>query len=138
MLTMNVAMPEPMMSLSMTYSININRINPKDAAAGNSNNVAIDISIGQFENFLCGLNEDNFIINTLSAPLDGHNASIYSVGASSTSRGGSPSCNYSINIAPARYQDNQYLWGDGNYTFQIDYVRNGQQLANKTFNLTII
>ena len=136
MLVLNIAMPKPV-SLSMTYSININRINAEDASAGNSNNVAIDISIGQFGNFLCGLNEDNFIINTLSTPPDGYDAAIYSVGASFTSRGESSSCNYSINIAPVSFQDKQYPWVKGNYTFQIDFVRNGQQLTNKAFNLTM-
>ena len=91
-------------SLSQAYSININQIDSKEAAVGNSNTVAIDISINQFEYFLCGLNAGNFIIDTLNAPPNGHNVSIYSVGGSSTPHEGSILCNYSINIAPASYQ----------------------------------
>jgi hypothetical protein len=130
----NIVTPKPV-PLSMTYSIYINKINPKDAAAGNSNNVTLDISINQFGKFLCGLTADNFIIDTLNKPADGHDATIYSVGGSFASREGSPLCNYKINIAPISYQDKQYLWVKGNYTFEIDYVRNERELANESFNL---
>jgi len=133
----NICVSKPV-PLSQAYSININQIDSKEAAVGNSNIVAIDISINQFEYFLCGLNAGNFIIDTLNAPPNGHNVSIYSVGGSSKPHGGSILCNYSMNIAPASYQDKQYPWVEGNYTFQVTYVRNGQKLAAKTFILAVI
>ena len=137
MLALNMVVSKP---VSMpTYSININRINPMGAAPGNSNRLIIDASVIQSGYFVCGLNAGNFILNTLEAPSNGHQFVIYSIGVSSTSIGGyHSSCNYSISVAPASNQGEQYTWGEGTYSLQLDYIKNGRQLANKTFNFTVI
>jgi len=71
--------------------------------------MAIDVSVTQLGNPICGLNADNFVLDTLKGPLDGQNVVIYSVGASSAFRGGSHStCDYSLTLAPASYQGEQY------------------------------
>ena len=49
-LVLNIVASKPI-QLSQAYLININQINLRDAATGNSNNVGIDISINQFEYF---------------------------------------------------------------------------------------
>ncbi|MDD1751964.1 MAG: hypothetical protein LUQ38_02600 [Methanotrichaceae archaeon] len=137
MLAMNIVGSKPVSS-ALTYSIDNNRIAPMGVAPGNSNMMAIDVSVTQLGNSICGLNADNFILDTLKVPSNGQNVAIYSVGASSASRGGShSSCNYSLNLAPASYQGKQYTWVEGIYTFQLGYVKNGQQLANRTFNFTV-
>jgi hypothetical protein len=107
------------------------------AAPGNSNKVIIDANVIQSGYFVCGLNSGNFILETLKTPPNGHDVVINSVGVSSTSTRGGHSCNYSINVAPASNQGGQYTWGNGTYNLKLDYIKDEQQLANKTFNFTV-
>ena len=137
MLATNIVGSIPVTSV-FTHSINVNRIDPMGAAPGNANKAAIEISVKQLGDFICGLNVDNFILNTLKTPSYDQNLTIYSVGSSSASRGGGYSaCNYSINVAPASDQGRQYTWEDGTYILQLNYIKNGRQLANETFNFTV-
>ena len=108
------------------------------ATPGNSKEAAIDATVTQSGYFFCGLNAGNFILETLKTPPNGHDVVINSVGVAYTStKGGHSSCNYSINVAPASNQGGQYTWGNGTYNLQLDYIKDGQQLANKTFNFTV-
>ena len=110
-----------------------------DAAPGNSNEAAIDATVTQLGDFICGLNVGNFRMNTLKAPANGRDIVIYSVGVSSASSGGGhASCNCSINVAPTSNQGMQYPWEEGTYTLQLDYINNGGKLASKIFNLTLM
>ena len=77
---LNIVGSKPVSS-SLTYSININQINPTGAAPGNSNKAVIGVSVTQLGDSICGLNEDNFKLDTLKAPFYCQNIVIYSVGA---------------------------------------------------------
>ncbi len=135
---LNTAEPIPISSVLM-YSININRINSMGAAPGNSNEAAIDVTVTQLGDSICGLNADNFRMHTLKAPTYGSDIVICSVGISyASSWGNHASCNCSINMAPTSNQGKQYPWEEGDYTLQLDYINNGGKLASETFNLTVI
>jgi hypothetical protein len=122
---------------ALLYSINISRINPMGAAAGNSKEAVIEVNVTELGGYACGLDINNFRLETLKAPYHGQKIAIYSVRSSAVAIGHPHApCIYSINVAPAGNQGGQYTWGEGAYNLQLDYIKNGRQLANKTFNFT--
>jgi len=108
------------------------------ATPGNSNKAVIEVNVTKLEGFVCGLDINDFKLDTLKAPYYGQKIAIYSVRAAASARGQPhASCIYSMDIAPADNQGGQYLWGNGTYCLQLDYIKDGQQLVNKTFNFTV-
>jgi hypothetical protein len=127
----------PVTSVNL-YSIYINRINLMGAAPGNSNGAVISVNVTELGGYACGLDINNFKLETLKAPYYGQNLAIKSVRESAAVRGRPHApCLYSIHVAPAGGQKGQYTWGQGTYTLDLAYIKNGRQLTNKTFNFTI-
>ena len=108
------------------------------AAAGNSKEAVIEVNVTELRGYVCGLDIDNFKLDTLKAPYHGQKVAIYSVRSSAVAIGQPHApCIYSINVAPASDQGSQYTWGEGTYLLDLDYIKNGRQLANTTFNFTV-
>ena len=109
------------------------------ATPGNSNKAVIAVNVTKLQGYICGLDVNDFKIDTLKALFYNQKVAIYSVRASAASSGQPHSpCTYSMDVAPASNQGGQYTWGKGTYNLQLDYIKDEQQLANKTFNFTVI
>jgi hypothetical protein len=111
----------------------INWISTTGAAKGNSQRVGVDFNVVLPTGTpICGLDNSNFKLETLSVPPGGAEV-MGGVGAST-----SPSCDYIMNIAPIMdYQGNPYTWGPGEYIVVIRYIKDGKELASKNINFTI-
>jgi len=137
MLAADIVGSIPVTSVNL-YSINVNQIDLMGAAPGNSYKAVINVNVTKLEGFVCGLDINDFKLDTLKAPYHGQKIAIYSVRASAAARGQPHApCIYSMNIAPADNQGGQFTWGNGTYTLQLDYIKDGEQLANTKFNFTV-
>ena len=109
-----------------------------DSSAGNSKEAVIEANVTQLEGYVCGLDINNFKLNTLKAPYYGQKVAINSVRSSAVAIGHPHApCYYSIRIAPETNQGGQFTWGKGTYSLKLNYINNGRQLAYQTFKLTV-
>ncbi|RQW81259.1 MAG: hypothetical protein EHM14_01780 [Methanothrix sp.] len=134
-------------------SVNVDSIDIGQAASGNSKPVNLTVSVIQSlggiqtSEAICGLERNNFEIDTLEAPSGGKAARIMSV--SPTYAGytnPTAPCSYWISIFPtADYLNPGYPsspakqnnWADGVYTIRLRYMNQGNEFAGKTFSVTI-
>jgi hypothetical protein len=138
MIAADIVSSIPVTSVNI-YSIYISRIDLMGAAPGNSNGAVISVNVTELGGYACGLDINNFKLDTLKAPFFGQNIAINSVRESAAAHGQPHApCTYSINIAPAGNRDGQYTWGKGTYILQLNYIKGGRQLAIKTFNFTVL
>jgi hypothetical protein len=134
-------------------SVNVDAIDIGQAASGNSKPVNLTVSVIQSlggiqtSEAICGLERNNFEIDTLEAPSGGKAARIKSVSPTYASYTNPPGpCSYWISIFPtADYLNPGYPsspakqnnWVDGVYTIRLRYTNQGNEFAGKTFSVTI-
>lgn len=120
--------------------INIGLIKVSPAHAGNSMpvNMSISLILPATQQTVCGLGASNFKLDTLMVPPYGPAIVIKNVFAiSAIAINQSPSCVYWISMVPTSYNGKQYTWVSGTYTLKLYYIKNGQQIANKTFSFRV-
>jgi hypothetical protein len=134
-------------------SVNVDAIDIGQAASGNSEPVNLTVSViqslggVQMSEAICGLERNNFEIDTLEVPTGGKAARIMSVGPTYAGYTNPPApCSYWISIFPTADYLNpgspsspakQNNWVNGVYTIRLRYVNQGNEFASKTFSVTI-
>ena len=138
---------------SSTPSINVDAIDIEQAAPGNSNPVNLTVSVIQSlggiqtSEAICGLERNNYEIDTLEVPVGGKAARIMGVGPTQASYTNPPApCGYWISIIPTTDYLNpgspsspakQNTWVSGTYSLRLRYLNQGNEIASKTFSITI-
>lgn len=110
------------------------------ALPGNSEpvNLGIRVVSGATNQDICGLDESNFNLETLTVPPGGPAIVIKNIYPTSAVAVNQPvSCNYWLDMVPTSYQGSQYTWLTGTYTLKLNYMANGKQLASKTFSFRV-
>lgn len=108
------------------------------AAPGNSNPFNISVNVTQFASAIqsaesiCGLKVSDFKIDTIKTPPMGAQVAIKSV-----TMVRNPDCNYLISLVPISNPGKQNTWWNGIYTLQLNYLKDGKQLASCKLNLPI-
>jgi len=108
------------------------------AAPGNSEPFNISVNVTQFASAIqssesiCGLKVSDFKIDTIKTPLMGAQVAIKSV-----TMVRNPDCNYLISIIPLSNPGKQSTWRNGIYTLQLNYLKDGKQLASCELNLPL-
>ena len=138
---------------SSVPSVNVDAIDIGQAASGNSRPVNLTVSVIQslggiqMSEAICGLERNNFEIETLEVPPGGKDVRIMSVGSTYAGYTNPPApCSYQISIFPtAEYLNPGYPsspakqnnWVNGVYTVRLRYLNQGNEFAGKTFSITI-
>ena len=87
---------------------------------------------------ICGLNETNFKLETITVPPGGAAVIIEDVFATSSTAVNQPiDCNFWLNLAPTWFQGQQYTWLTGTYTVKLWYVKDGKQISSKIFSFRV-
>lgn len=136
-------------------STNIETIDMGKAAFGNSMPVNLTVSVmqsfsaTQTAQAICGLTRFNFEIETLEVPMDGKAAKIMSVSPTyADAINPAAPCSYWISIIPITdYLDQgspynpapakQNTWANGVYSLSLRYIKEGSEMASKTFSFTV-
>lgn len=135
---------EPPISVYEPVLMNIEAINTLGTAAGNSNFVAFSLDISQSGSNICGLDNTNFMLETLSVPSGGPGVHIRSV--YETLNG----CDYIFSIIPDQIcKDStngpvkvpgpckQLNWMPGAYTLRLYYIKDGKEITSADINFSI-
>lgn len=140
--------------LSHAPSINLEAIDTGQAASGNFNPVNLTVSVTQLSSdftqaaeAICGLDRFDFEVDTLEMPPDGKAARIMMVSPTDANSIYAP-CSYLVSIIPITDYLNrgspakpspakQNTWENGVYTLSLKYMKEGNEIANKTFSFTI-
>lgn len=138
---------------SSTSSINVDAIDTVQAAPGNSGPVNLTVSVIQSlggiqtSEAICGLERNNFEIDTTEMPPGGKAARIMSVSPKQAGYTNPPApCSYRISIIPTTDYLNpgspsspakQNTWASGIYSIRLRYLNQGNEIASKTFSITI-
>jgi hypothetical protein len=124
--------PPKLLSAISIWSTSIGSASPQ-----NSIPVIVTFNVSnQFNSGICGLDQSNFKLTTLTVPPYGPAVVLTSLTQLDLSR--VPHiCYYYIRIAPTTYQGTQYKWTKGTYNVRLDYIQNGQVAASNTFSFTV-
>lgn len=134
-------------------SVNVDAIDLGQAFSGNSKPVNLTVSVIQSlggiqtSEAVCGLERNNFKIDTLEVPVGGKDARIMSVGPTYAIYTNPPGpCSYWISLIPTADYLNpgspsspakQNNWASGVYSIRLRYLNQGNEIAGKTFTITI-
>ena len=121
-------------------TISIIQIKIAPAAPGNNEPVTVGVKVKSAFNQedICGLNETNFKLETITVPPGGAAVIIEDVFATSSTAVNQPiDCNFWLNLAPTWFQGQQYTWLTGTYTVKLWYVRDGKQISSEIFSFRV-
>lgn len=108
------------------------------AYPGNSKPFSICVSVSEISTStqsaedIPGLKSSNFKVETLSYPSNGAAVTIEDVTLMRR-----PESVYLISLIPASDSGKQSNWVEGTYTLQLDYLKDGNQLATRKFDLSL-
>lgn len=132
-----VTKPNPQMFAPF---INIFSIKIAPAAPGNSEPVTAGVKVQSAikKEDICGLDASNFKLETITVPPGGAAVVIKNVYATSSTAVNQPvDCNFWLELVPTSFQGTQYTWLTGTYTLKLYYLKDGQQIADKTFSFRV-
>jgi len=135
--------------------ININAVDVGQASSGNSRpvNITVNVTQGSDASFprqsVCGLDRFDFQLDTIELPPNGYAARIMSVTPVQNNFMYAPApCSYLISLIPVSDYLNQespakpspakpHSWTSGIYIFQLTWVKEGNEIARKSFSISI-